>query len=38
MSDFITVPASHPFIMRSDATAANVAEFLRHGRFLRRVP
>ena len=33
MSDFITVPASHTFIMWSDATAGYVVEFLRHGQF-----
>jgi pimeloyl-ACP methyl ester carboxylesterase len=38
MADFITVPASHTFIMKSDATASHVVEFLRHGHFLRSVP
>jgi len=33
LSDFITIPASHTFIMRSDAAALQVIEFLRHGRF-----
>lgn len=35
MSDFITVPATHTFIIRSDATAGYVVEFLRHGYFHR---
>ncbi len=38
MSDFITVPTSHTFIMRSGATAGYVIEFLRHGQFLSPVP
>jgi pimeloyl-ACP methyl ester carboxylesterase len=38
MSDFITVPTSHTFIMKSDATAGHVVEFLRHGHFLRSPP
>ena len=36
MSDFITVPISHPFIMQSDVTAGYGVEFLRHGRFRGR--
>ena len=33
MADFVTVDASHTFIMRSDETARQVASFLRRGRF-----
>jgi len=33
MTDFVTVPASHTFIMRSDAAADHAIEFLRAGRF-----
>jgi pimeloyl-ACP methyl ester carboxylesterase len=38
MSDFITVPTSHTFIMQSAAVAGYVVEFLRHGRFLPAAP
>lgn len=37
MSDFITVPVSHSSIMRSDAVAGYVIQFLRHGRFVPSV-
>jgi pimeloyl-ACP methyl ester carboxylesterase len=33
MSDFVAVPSSHTFILRSDAAAEHVLEFLRAGRF-----
>lgn len=33
MADFLVVPHSHPFIMRSDEVAEQVLEFLRRGRF-----
>lgn len=33
MTDFLTVPSSHPFIMRSDEVGRQVVHFLRHGRF-----
>jgi pimeloyl-ACP methyl ester carboxylesterase len=33
MTDFVTVPASHTFIMRSEAAAQQVVCFLREGRF-----
>lgn len=35
LSDFITIPASHTFIMHSDDAGLQVIEFLRHGRFRR---
>jgi triacylglycerol lipase len=35
MKDFITVPASHTFIMFSKEVAAQVVAFLRTGRFVR---
>ena len=35
MSDFITLPVSHTFIMSSESTANHVVEFLRKGRFSR---
>jgi len=38
MSDFITVPVSHTFIMRSDTVAGYVIGFLRTGRFLSGAP
>jgi pimeloyl-ACP methyl ester carboxylesterase len=38
MSDFITVPVSHPLIMQSEAVGRYVIEFLRQGRFLPPVP
>ena len=38
MSDFITVPVSHTFIMQSETVATYVIEFLRRGRFLPREP
>ena len=38
MADFVTVPVSHTFIVRSDAAAAYVVEFLRRGRFVPDVP
>jgi pimeloyl-ACP methyl ester carboxylesterase len=38
MSDFITVPASHTFIMYSEVAVAQVLEFLRKGRFKRPTP
>ena len=33
LADFITVPASHTWIMRSDAAVEQVLHFLAHGRF-----
>ena len=33
MTDFVALPASHTFILRSDAAADRVLEFLRAGRF-----
>jgi hypothetical protein len=33
MTDFLEVPHSHTFIMKSDEVARQVVEFLRHGRF-----
>ncbi len=33
MADFVTVPHSHTFIMRSDEVARLTIHFLRHGRF-----
>lgn len=33
MADFVTVPSSHSFILRSAAAGSQVVEFLRHGRF-----
>ena len=33
MSDFVVLPSSHTFIIRSDAAAEQVLEFLRAGRF-----
>jgi triacylglycerol lipase len=33
MADFLVVPSSHAFIMRSDDVAAQVVHFLREGRF-----
>lgn len=38
MTDFITVDASHTFIMRSDEVARQVIAFLRDGRFERSAP
>lgn len=35
MSDFMVVPHSHPFIMRSTDVARQTAYFLKHGKFLR---
>lgn len=34
MTDFLVVPSSHSFIMHSEKVAAQVVQFLRHGRFL----
>jgi triacylglycerol esterase/lipase EstA (alpha/beta hydrolase family) len=33
MTDFVSVPSSHSFIVRSDAAGEQVVEFLRAGRF-----
>ena len=33
MSDFVALPTTHSFILRSDAAADRVVEFLREGRF-----
>lgn len=33
MADFVTVPSSHPFIMRSKLVHSHVRSFLAHGRF-----
>jgi len=33
MTDHITLPVSHAFIMTADETATHVLHFLRHGRF-----
>jgi hypothetical protein len=33
MADFVTVPATHTWILRSEAAGQHVVEFLRHGRF-----
>jgi hypothetical protein len=33
MTDFLTVPESHTFILRSDTVAARVRAFLAEGRF-----
>lgn len=38
MSDFITVPVSHTFIMHSDVVMEQVLEFLRKGRFKQLEP
>jgi len=38
MSDFIMVPETHTFIMRSESVAAQTLEFLRSGRFKRSNP
>ena len=38
MRDFLTVPASHPFIMRDERVMAQALHFLRHGRFLHAPP
>ena len=38
MSDFITVPASHTFIMRSELVGMQTLEFLRNGRFKHSSP
>ena len=38
MADFVTVPTSHTFILRSDAAGEQAVEFLRHGRFRREAP
>lgn len=38
MSDFITVPSSHTFIMRSETVAGYVIGFLRHGQFQSAAP
>jgi hypothetical protein len=35
MSDFITIPISHTFIMRSEMVANQVLELRRNGRFKR---
>ena len=35
MSDFITVPVSHPFLMMDDQVIAQTIHFLQHGRFAR---
>ena len=34
MTDFVVVPSSHSFIMKSEEVAVQVVHFLRHGRFL----
>lgn len=34
MRDFITLPVSHPYIMKDDDTIAQIIHFLRHGQFL----
>ena len=36
MADFLVVPHSHSFIMRSPRVAAQVVHFLRHGKFEQR--
>ena len=33
MADFLVVPHSHPFIMKSDLVIRQVQYFLEHGRF-----
>jgi pimeloyl-ACP methyl ester carboxylesterase len=38
MSDFVALPSSHTFILRSDAAAERVLEFLRAGRFQETNP
>jgi triacylglycerol lipase len=38
MSDFMTVEASHPFIMRNDEAILHVLTFLEFGRFIREAP
>jgi len=38
MRDFVTVPASHTFIMRSDDALAQTLAFLKNGRFTRPEP
>jgi pimeloyl-ACP methyl ester carboxylesterase len=38
MTDFVTVDASHTFIMASEETARQVLWFLRHGRFAHEGP
>ena len=38
MTDFLVVPVSHAFIMRSDEVGVQVLHFLREGRFRHEVP
>lgn len=38
MTDFLVVPHSHSFIMRSETVAEQVVEFLRRGRFRHDAP
>jgi triacylglycerol lipase len=38
MRDFVTVPASHTFIMRDELAMAQTIEFLKSGRFTRAEP
>lgn len=37
MRDFITLPVSHPFIMKDDESIAQIIHFLRDGKFLHSV-
>ena len=38
MADFITVEASHPFIMRDEESIQQVLSFLISGRFIHNAP
>lgn len=38
MADFLTLPVSHTFIVRSEAAARQVLRFLERGRFHREMP
>ena len=33
MRDFLTLPASHPFLMKNNQAMEQAVHFLRHGRF-----
>lgn len=38
MRDFITLPVSHPFIMKDEAAIAQTIHYLHHGKFLQPRP
>lgn len=38
MKDFVSMPTTHPFMMKNDAVIEQIIYFLRHGKFQKNEP